>query len=73
MSKRSLGFLSENMDNKEVAKILLTKVILPTLDVWSDWQFGKNLINGYGYDMKCSDYVADNHVYMGVASLTPAI
>ena len=73
MSKRSLGFLSENMDNKEAAKILLTKVILPTLDVWSDWQFGINLINAYGYDMKCSGYVADNHVYMGVVSLTPAI
>ena len=73
MSSRSLDFLSENMDNKEATKILLTKVMLPILDVWTDWQFGKNLINGYGYDMKCSDYVADNHVYMGAVSLTPAI
>ena len=61
------------MDHKEAAKILLTKVILPILDVWGDWELGINLITGYGYDMECSNYLAENHVYMGVVILTPAI
>ena len=61
------------MDHKEIAKILLTKVILPILDVWGDWRLGINLITGYGYDMRCSGYLANNHRYMGAVSLTPAI
>ena len=61
------------MDNKEAAKIMLTKVILPILDVWTDWQFGIYLIMGYGYDLSCSDYLAENHIYMGAVSLAPAI
>ena len=61
------------MDPKEAVQILLTKVILPILDVWCDWEFAINLITGYGYDMKCSEFLAENHVYMGAVSLTPAI
>ena len=60
------------MDLIEAVILLITKVLLPTFDVVSDWLFGIQLILGWNYDPKCSDEFADRHVYMGIASLVPA-
>ena len=56
----------------EAATIFLFKILLPTLDAFSDWVFGIKLILGWGYDLGCSESFAANHVYMGVASIVPA-
>ena len=60
------------MEVKEAVILLLTKVLLPTIDVFSDWLFGIQLILGWSYDPKCSSEFAKNHVNMGIASLVPA-
>ena len=60
------------MDLKEAVILLLTKVLFPTIDVFSDWLFGIQLILGWSYDPKCSSDFAKNHVNMGIASLVPA-
>ena len=56
----------------EAAQILLFKIVMPTVDVFSDWFFGIHLILGWGYDLQCSPDFAENHVYMGIASIVPA-
>ena len=61
------------MQLKEAASIAFSKILLPTLDVILDWVFGIKLILGWGYDLGCSDTFADDHVYLGIASLVPAI
>ena len=66
------------MQLKEAASIAFSKILLPigrgyTLDVILDWVFGIKLILGWGYDLGCSETFADDHVYLGIASLVPAI
>ena len=56
----------------EAAQILLFKIVLPTVDIFSDWFFGIHLILGWGYDFQCNPDFAENHVYMGIASVVPA-
>ena len=60
------------MEIVEAATIFLFKILLPTLDVFSDWVFGIHLILGWGYDHGCSETFSTNHVYMGIASIVPA-
>ena len=61
------------MHLKEALQILVFKIIMPTVDVFSDWFFGIHLILGWNYDPLCSDSFKETHVYMGMASLVPAI
>ena len=61
------------MDFKEATKILVTKVLFQTMDVFTDWLFAIRLIKGTTYDLQCSEYFAENHVYMGAATLIPPI
>ena len=56
----------------EAAQILLFKIVLPSVDVFSDWFFGIHLILGLGFDTQCISKFAENHVYMGIASIVPA-
>ena len=56
----------------EAVRIILFKIVLPTVDVFSDWYFAIHLILGWGYDLKCSPDFAENHIYMGIASIVPA-
>ena len=57
----------------EAIQISLFKIVLPTVDVFSDWFFGIHLILGWGYNSQCSPDFAEHHVYMGFASIVPAI
>ena len=61
------------MQLKEAASIAFSKILLPTLDVILDWVFGIKLILGWGYDLGCSETFANDQVYLGIASLVPAI
>ena len=61
------------MHLKEALQILVIKIIMPTIDVFSDWFFGIHLFLGWNYDPLCSDNFKETHVYMGIASLVPAI
>ena len=60
------------MEVNEAVILILTKVLFPTIDVFSDWLFGVQLILGWNYDLKCSSDFAESHVNMGIASLVPA-
>ena len=60
------------MNPLEAALILISKIVVPTIDVFSDWIFGVQLILGWGYNIQCSPDFAENHVYMGIASIVPA-
>ena len=60
------------MNLLEAALIVLSKIVVPTIDVFSDWIFGVHLILGWGYNIQCSPDFAENHVYMGIASIMPA-
>ena len=59
------------MNFKEAVTILILKIILPTVDVVTDWYFGIQLITGYNFDLHCNEYVARNHVRMGIVVLIP--
>ena len=59
------------MDRKEAAILALTKVVLPTVDVFTDWLFGIQLILGLSYDPQCSPDFNSTHVNLGIASLIP--
>ena len=61
------------MNFKEAVTILILKIILPTVDVVTDWYFGIQLITGHNFDIQCNDYVAKNHVRMGIVVLVPPI
>ena len=56
----------------EALQILVFKIVMPTIDVFSDWFFGIHLILGWDYDPLCTDTFADTRVYMGIACLVPA-
>ena len=60
------------MELKEALLILWGKIIYPTVDVFTDWYFGINLILGWGYDLQCSEDFEDIHVYLGIVSIVPA-
>ena len=61
------------MNLKEAFTIFIFKVAIPTIDVVSDWLLGYHLITGWSFDLHCSDFVAENHIKMGIAILVPAI
>ena len=59
------------IESKEAAILALTKVVLPTIDVFTDWLFRIQLILGSSYDPQCSPDFIDTHVNMGIAALLP--
>ena len=61
------------MNLKEAATVFIFKVVIPTIDVATDWLLGYHLITGWNFDLQCSDFVAENHVNMGIAILVPVI
>ena len=61
------------MQLEEAATIAFSKILWPTVDVVLDWVFGIQLILGWGYDLECSKTFRDDHFYLGIASLVPAM
>ena len=61
------------MNRKDLASILIFKILLPTIDVVTDWLLAVQLITGFNYDPDCSQYFKEYHVYMGIAVLAPAV
>ena len=44
------------MDRKEAAILAITKLVLPTIDVFTDWLFGIQPILGLSYDPQSKEY-----------------
>ena len=57
----------------DAIKIILFKILLPTLDVVTDLVFAIQLMTGYHYDCHCSPDFLEYHAYMGLTSLIPPL
>ena len=61
------------MNILQATMMALTKIVLPAVDIVTDWILTVQLITGWGYDLSCGDYFAEYHVNMGIAYIIPAV
>ena len=61
------------MNIAQAIMIVLTKIVLPIIDIVTDLLLTVQLITGWGYDLTCGKYFDEYHVNMGLAYITPSV